>query len=114
MSEQDTETPAPEGSEEKRIDTLEQKVDRILSMLSGGGKDDAGSESEPEPAADPKAEMRAELAKLQAAERRKAARDAEKQANEDRLKKIEEKLTEKPPREYKRSTKFMRWEDKPE
>ncbi len=104
-----------QSTEETRIhsiDELSEKVERILSMLSGSGQQDAGSESEPEePAADPKAEMRAELAKLQAAEKRKQAREQEKAAGEARLSAIEEKLKEKPPREYKRSTKFMRWQD---
>ena len=95
-----------ETSEEKRIDTLESKVDRILGMLSGDGKPEP--EAEP-PVADPKAEMRQELARLKAAEDRKKARESEKAANESRLKAIEDKISEKPPVEHKRSTTFMRW-----
>lgn len=96
--------------EEGRIHSLEElseKVDRILAALPGLGQ--GGSEPEPEPAADPKAEMRAELAKLQAAEKRKQAREQEKAATEGRFKAIEEKLKEKPPREYSRVTNFMGW-----
>lgn len=114
MSDTTTEPAAqPEASEEKRIDTLESKVDRILDMLSGSGSSGPGSETTTEePPVDPKAEMRSELAKLQAAEKRKQAAAEARERNESRLKAIEEKLTEKPPREYKRSTRFMRWEDK--
>lgn len=96
---------------EDRVDALSGKVDQILSFLSGGKSEGAGTESEPEAPADVAAEVRAELAKLKAADERKAARDKEKSDAENRLKAVEDKVKEQPPREYRKVTNFMGWSD---
>lgn len=98
MTDQQTEAPAAaEPSDDSRIGKLEEKVDRILGMLEGGG-----SKGEEPVAADPKAEMRQELAKLQAAEKRKQAAADMREKNESRLKALEDKITEKPPAEHRK------------
>jgi hypothetical protein len=96
--------PAP-TSDEPTVKELAGKVDQILGILAGNGRGEP--EADPEPPS-VKAEVKAELERLRKAEQAKAERDAEK----DRLTAVEEKVkkvTEKPPREYRKSTRFMRW-----
>ena len=115
MSSASDETTAPPeaGGEEGRIRTLDGLWDAVeelkAAVLGGGGQ---GSESSPESKApaDVQAEVRAELAKLKQAEERKAARDKEKADNEARLAAIEDKVREKPPKEYRKVERFMRWD----
>jgi hypothetical protein len=98
-----------EATEEGRIESISSLAAAVRELKEiVMGRKDGTPEAEPE-AADPKAEMRAELAKLQRAEKAKAARQAEKDANESRFKAIEDKLMEKPPEEYSRITRFMGW-----
>jgi len=97
--------PQPEG-ETARIQSLESRFDRLEQMLKdalAGG----GSESEPEPV-DVKAETKKALRELQADEKRKA--DADELAARRAADARPEPVAEKPPREHRRSTRFMRWE----
>ena len=108
------ETEAPEAAEvtDREPERIESIADlaaavRALQAKLGGGE---SRREEPEPEADPKAEMRRELARLQAAEKRKQARDAAAKEQADRLAAVEEKVKEKPPREYRRATRIMKWQ----
>jgi len=102
------ETPAvPEPtSDEPTVKELASKVDQILGIL-GGGKDEGEGEVEPPSV---KAEVQRELTRLRKAEEAKAERDAEK-AELAELKEKVKRVAEKQPREYRRSTRFMRWTD---
>jgi len=103
------ETPAQETAPlEQRVDNLSDKVDQILAHLKPGGSE-AGTETDPEPAADVAAEVRAELAKLKSAEQAKAKRDQDKADTESRLAAVEDKVKEKPPMEYRKVTNWMGW-----
>ena len=105
-----TEPPASlpaETSDEPTVKELAGKVDQILDVLKGGHPE-AGSESEPAAPEDTAAVVRSELAKLKAKEDAKARTDKEKADTAARLEKVE-KAVEKPPREYRKVTRFMRW-----
>ncbi len=105
-----------ETTEETRIATLEsivEKLDRLSEAVFGGGKKD---DPAPAPAAKAEdgdgegvgAEVRKELARLKAAEDRK--KRADEQAGEvAALKEQVKKITERPPREYRKVTRMMGW-----
>lgn len=110
MSETETEPQAPAVpepvSDEPTVKELAGKVDRLIDLVSGGARP-SQAEAEPEPPS-VRAEVQAELKRLKQAEQAKAERDAERgklAELEDKVKKV----TEKQPREYRRSTRFMRW-----
>ena len=118
MTEQTTETSAEPDGEGERIQSLtalSDKVDRLAGMvekLVGGGQRETPAEPAAEADGDTRAQTRqaaAEIARRKAAREARAARDAESEA---RLKAVEDKVREKPPAEYRRVTRFMRWEDK--
>lgn len=90
-----------EQTEEGRVESLDERFNRLEQMIQRALGGQAGAEEEAAPA-DPKAEMRAELAKLQAAEKRKQAREADKAATESRFRAIEDKISEKPPEEHRK------------
>jgi len=99
----------PEKSESARLDTLESKVDRLIDLVTGSGSEQP---TEPEPEPDVKAETRNAVAEVKRREAARQKRAEEKAANEKRLAAVEEAVKEKPPREYRRVTRWMRWEDK--
>jgi uncharacterized membrane protein YdbT with pleckstrin-like domain len=115
MSETSTEAPAavPEpATAEPTVSELAGKVDRLIDLVTplvkpgeGGGEGGEGGEAEAPSVA---AEVKRELEKLKRAEMAKAERDAEKGKLADLEEKVK-KVTEKQPREYRRSTRFMRW-----
>lgn len=109
MTDQQAEAPEVEGERIHSLADLSEKVDKLFDMLSGQHQEQ-GSESEPEAAPDVKAETRRAVAEVRRREAAKAARDREKAEQDARLKAVEEKLKEKPPAEYRRVTRFMRWE----
>jgi hypothetical protein len=100
------ETEASGDSQGARIGTLEEKVDRILQRLGDllpGHKaevETAGPAGEEAPVAE---QVKAELAKLKAAEDRKASKDKQS-ADIAELKDRVEKIKEKAPKEYRRVT----------
>lgn len=104
VSEQTTETAPPDTAEWRQ--KIEDKIDRLAEMLKGGGKEQ-GSEAEPSEPASMSAEVRRELEKLRAEEER-TRKDAERDAEVGELKaKVN---AERPPREYRRATRVMRWD----
>lgn len=105
-----TDLPAetPEG-ETPSLEALDHKVDGIIEtlkkILHPGEEAPTQATAEGE-GPDIGAEVRSELAKLKAAEDRKAAR--EKQAGEiDELKQAVAKIKERPPKEYRRVTNLV-------
>lgn len=112
MSDTPAETPAPADPEPERIHSIEDlsaKVDKIMDWIAGNkDAEPRAPEPEEEPAS-VAAEVQRELAKVKAAEERKAARDREKAEHDARLAAVEEKVKEKPPAEYRRVTKWMGW-----
>ena len=94
------EGPDPEGSRIESIDTLREKIDRILGMLEGDGKPPA-AEADPVEAAAERA-----VAKVRAAEDRKKAA-AERRGELEGLKATVKKLTEKPPLEVRKAARFL-------
>lgn len=112
VSEQDTETPAAEPGQplEQRVNTIEDKLDKVLGMLTGGGDKPAESDEPEEDAKSVAArEARAEVQRLAKLEQAKKSRDDEKAAAEARIAAVEEKVKEKPPREYRKITKWHGW-----
>lgn len=113
MTEQATE-PAADG-EAERVQSIDARFERLEAMIRdaiGGGSEPAPEE--PEAAPDVKAETRRAVAEVKRREQAKAARDKENAERESRLAAVEQALKEKPPREYRKVTRFMRWEDKDE
>ena len=113
MTDAPAEQPAPaepeKPSESARLDTIESKIDRLFDLVTGSGGEQA---SEPEPEPDVKTETRNAVAEVKRREAARQKRAEEKAANEKRLAAVEEAVKEKPPREYRRVTRWMRWEDK--
>lgn len=112
MSETEVETPAAvaepggEGTNDERIGRLESAVNEILTLIKGkpaADRTDVDDEDERMALV-----MRKELAKLKASEDRKAERDAER-GKIAQLEDTVKKITEKPPREYRKVTRFMGW-----
>ena len=98
--------PDSEGTRIQSIDTLMEKVDKVLAMVSGGGK--AAGKGEPDPEEGVSSVVQRELARLKAAEDEKAAREArDKEFTE--VKARVEKIPERRPREYRRATNMMKW-----
>jgi hypothetical protein len=99
--------PGPETGETQgdRIGTLEGKVDQILdrlaSLIPGHHAEPAADETEGEaPVAE---QVKAELAKLKAAEDRKARADKRDGELAELRQKVEQ-IREKPPKEYRKVT----------
>ena len=110
VSEPATEPPG-DGEPERihSLDDLVAKVDKLFDWMQGNkDAEPRAAEPEGEPAS-VAAEVQRELAKVKAAEERKAARDREKAEHDARLAAVEEKVKEKPPAEYRRVTKWMGW-----
>ena len=109
MTEQATEEPAaPETEGQPTLEKLDAKVDRLaeaVGKLLGGGEKAAEAE-EPASVA---AEVQRELARLKQAEDRKAARDKEKSDLDAKLAALEDKVKEKPPREYRKVENWHKW-----
>lgn len=111
MSETTTEPAAPAEPETPpegdKVDRLEAKVDKLAEMIAGlfkgGSKPDSDAEGE---AASVAAEVKRELARLKAAEERKAKADGES-AKVAELEEKVKKIAEKPPREYRRITSIL-------
>ena len=114
MSEPQAEPAAPpsEGEGTPTVAELDRKVDHLAEMISqllgGGGRGappDATPEPEPEPV-DVGAEVRKEMERVHAKEEARAKREAEADASlTEKIKKV----TEKPPREFKKATERMGW-----
>jgi uncharacterized protein YciI len=98
---------ATAAEQDKRLDQLEAGQSTILAKLEqllGGGKPD--EDGKPKPAGNIAEEIRQQLDARDA--RNKA--DADARAKEDRLAKVEEKISEKPPEPMpRRVEKFMGW-----
>ena len=107
MTDQATETPAADQEPERieSISSLAEKVDRLMELVTGAAR----AEPAEADAGSVKAEVQAELKRLREAEDRKAARDREKADSDARLAAVEEKVKEKPPREYRRIENWHRW-----
>jgi hypothetical protein len=101
--------PTGEGTEAQRLDKVEDAVEQILGILKGGGGGQ-GTETDPEESKSQAArETRQAVRDILAAEERKKSRDREAAAREARLAAVEDKVKEKPPREYRRVTKWLGW-----
>lgn len=105
--------PEPERDDEAdrihSISELNAKVDalagRLEQLFTRKPSRDPAEAEQSRSVAD---EVKAELAKLKAAEKAKADREAER----GKLAELEAKVkhvTERPPREYRKSTRFMGW-----
>lgn len=115
-----TPDPPPAGEEEtritsleeqdKRIDGLSEKIDRILGIVTGGtAEPPAAGEEPPGKPASIAAEIRAQLDKRDA-DAKSAARAEDHDKTVAELKAQIKELTEKPPAEpVKRAHKFMGW-----
>jgi len=115
VSETPAETTAADPAPAEHPDTLAEltaKVDKIFDILAARGDGGGGSESEPEPEPDVKAETRNAVAEVRRREAARRKRAEEKAASEARLAAVEEKVKEKPPREYRRVENWMGWADK--
>jgi hypothetical protein len=103
-----------DGSHGDRLESLESKVDGIVETLKKILHTDSETSVETvEPEAeepDVASQVKAELAKLKAAEDRKAKAEA-RDKEMDELKETGAKIKEKPPREYRKVTQFMQWGD---
>lgn len=105
MSEQPTEAAPPDTAEWRQ--KIEDKIDRLAEILSGGGHEQ-DSEAEPDEPASMAAEIRREVERLREAEHRQQA-EAERDAKVGQLEEKVSAIPEKQPREYRRSTNFMKW-----
>ena len=112
MTDTPAETTPPPAEHPDTLAELTAKVDKIFDILATRGDGEAGSESEPEAEPDVKTETRNAVAEVRRREAARKKRAEEKAASEARLKAVEEKVKEKPPREYRRVEQFMRWADK--
>ena len=103
----DTETETTPSGLESKVDALAEKVAQLFEMFKGGAWDKG---SETGPAADPASmseEVRRQVEKLHADEAR-ARKEADLDADVADLK--QKVNAERPPREYRRATKIMRWD----
>ena len=102
------EAPSGEGGTEKRLDSLESKMEQLLDFLKGG----AGI-SRPEPEApDMKAQMRDAVREVQAADKAKATRAEAEESLRERIAHLEH-MAEVKPVEYNAHTKALWQPDKP-
>ena len=100
-----TETAPPDTAEWRQ--KIEDKIDRLAEILSG--KDhDQGSETKPDEPASMAAEVRREVERLREAET-KQHREEELATDVGDLKQKVAAIPERQPREYRRSTRVMRW-----
>jgi len=99
-----------DGTQGDRLESLESKVDGIvetLKRITGGGHEEAPATVEAEAEEpDVAAQVKAELAKLKAAEDRKAKAEA-RDKDVDELKETVKKIKEKPPKEYRKVTNLI-------
>lgn len=117
MTSSESETPTPEPAEPDssgesqgdRIEDLESKVDRILSMLTGGKTPEAEAPEE-DAKSIAQREARAAVQDLQRREAAKQKRDREAGELKALREKVD-KITEKAPEEYRRVECFMRWRE---
>ena len=105
---QTDEVPAesPEG-ETPSLSALDAKVNDIIETLKkivSPGSDAPHEAEADEPQADPKAQMKEALKELQAEEKEKERRSAERRGTSERLDKIEQKIKERAPKEYRKIT----------
>ena len=113
MTEQpQTEEHAPEheGTQGDRLEAVESKLDGVIETLKkilhpGDGEAPAAAEPAAEEP-DVASQVKAELAKLKAAEDRKAKAEA-RDKEVDELKETVKKIKEKPPKEYRRVTNLI-------
>ena len=106
MADEPAETTPPVSTEtEDRI--VDRVVDRLKDILKGGGHDQ-GTETEPDEPASMAAEVRREVERLREAEA-KQHREEELTADVGNLKQKVAAIPERQPREYRRSTRVMRW-----
>lgn len=100
-----TEAAPPDTAEWRQ--KIEDKIDRLAEILSGHGSE-KGTETEPDEPASMAAEVRREVERLRG-EEAKQQREAERDAEVGQLKEKVAAIPEKQPREYRRSTRIMRW-----
>ena len=102
----DTETgttpPVPAETEDRIVDRV---VDRLKDILKPGEHAPAAEPDEPASMA---AEVRREVERLRGEEQARA-KEAERDAEVGQLKEKVAAIPEKQPREYRRSTRVMRW-----
>ena len=101
------ETAAPPDTAEWR-QKIEDKIDRLAEILRGDKHEEQGSETEPDQPASMAAEVRREVERLREAEA-KQHREEELTADIGDLKQKVAAIPERQPREYRRSTRFMKW-----
>lgn len=115
------ETPPPAaepeggGTLDQRMSRVESAIDQIRAVLTGGSGHAPGSAtSEGDSAqaadaasADATRQAVAEIRRREAAKKRRAA----EAGRLDRVEAAVQAIAEKPPREYRKATRFMRWED---
>ena len=111
MSEQPEAPPPAEGEETPTVAELDKKVDHLAEMISqllgGGGREAPQETAAPEAEhVDVGAEVRKEMERVHAKEEARKQREAE--ADSALTEKIK-KVTEKPPREFKKATERMGW-----
>ena len=107
MADETAETAAPPDTAEWR-QKIEDKIDRLAEILKGGGHEEQGSETEPDQPASMAAEVRREVERLREAEA-KQHREEELATDVGDLKQKVAAIPERQPREYRRSTQFMKW-----
>lgn len=99
-----------QAHDETVLDRLVKAVGELKDAITG--KPQAGEtapvQASPEPGEGIGAEVRREVEKLSAAERRRESREAHDQAHADLAAKLE-RVVERVPREYRRSTRWMGW-----
>ena len=103
MADTDTETPAPVSAEtEDRI--VDRVVDRLKDILKGGGE----APAEVDEPASMAAEVRREVERLRGEEQARQ-KEADRDAEVGQIREKVAAIPEKQPREYRKSTQFMRW-----
>ena len=107
MSETETTEAAPAVSAETEDRIVDRVVDRLKDILKGGHAKQ-GSETEPDEPASMAAEVRREVERLREAETRQH-REEELTADVGDLKQKVAAIPERQPREYRRSTRIMKW-----
>ena len=100
-----TETAPPDTAEWRQ--KIEDKIDRLAEILSGKS-DDQGTETEPDQPASMAAEVRREVERLREAEAKQHREQERDQQVADLSAKVSA-IPERQPREYRKSTRFMKW-----
>ena len=107
MADETIETAAPPDTAEWR-QKIEDKIDRLAEILKGGSHEEQGSETEPDEPASMAAEVRREVERLRDAEAAQHREQERDQQVADLSAKVSA-IPERQPREYRRSTRFMKW-----